>query len=342
MSGIAWRGLLGPACWRAPLVANAALQMGIGHPRFRRRPRSRTRPSRAPRRGIDLASSPVSKVSLPAELHEISGLAVTADGRVFADADEDGTVDQLDPRSGRVTKRFALAATGDDPHLGKRSWTAAWRATSRTLPSSATVSSWSAAMGCLSSSPRGRTAARCRIGRIHRPGEGVRGGGFSTRPPSRCSCSARRCGKNPTGSSGGLCLVPRRPLARRQATPRGTVERTGAGDRRQGIQRLRPRRHAGWTVAADGSRTTTALRRGGLGRRAAPRRRDGQGNPPSAGGSRLLAGRHLAGGERRRKWQGCARSLFAQAAKSRTIGPAHCGERRRCGRSTIERTTAVG
>lgn len=70
--------------------------------------------------GIDLASSPASKVSLPAELHEISGLAVTADGRLFAHGDEDGTVYQLDPRSGRVTKRFALAATGDDPDLGKK------------------------------------------------------------------------------------------------------------------------------------------------------------------------------------------------------------------------------
>ena len=46
---------------------------------------------------IDLGSSPASQVQLPAELHEISGLAVTADGRVFAHGDEDGTVYQLDP-----------------------------------------------------------------------------------------------------------------------------------------------------------------------------------------------------------------------------------------------------
>ena len=69
----------------------------------------------------DLASPPTSQVRLPAELREISGLAVSADGRVFAHGDEDGTVYQLDPHSGRVTKRFALAASGSDPDLGKKS-----------------------------------------------------------------------------------------------------------------------------------------------------------------------------------------------------------------------------
>jgi hypothetical protein len=69
----------------------------------------------------DLASPPSSQVRLPAELREISGLAVSADGRVFAHGDEEGTVYQLDPHSGRVTKRFALAASGSDPDLGKKS-----------------------------------------------------------------------------------------------------------------------------------------------------------------------------------------------------------------------------
>ena len=78
----------------------------------------------APAAGIahyDLASAPTSQVRLPAELREISGLAVSADGRVFAHGDEEGTVYQLDPHSGRVTKRFALAASGSDPDLGKKS-----------------------------------------------------------------------------------------------------------------------------------------------------------------------------------------------------------------------------
>src|SRR5574339_266282 len=68
----------------------------------------------------DLASAPAASVRLPAELHEISGLAVSADGRVFAHGDEEGTIYQLDPRSGRVTKQFALAAEGDTPDLGKK------------------------------------------------------------------------------------------------------------------------------------------------------------------------------------------------------------------------------
>jgi uncharacterized protein YjiK len=68
----------------------------------------------------DLASAPAARVRLPAELHEISGLAVGADGRVFAHGDEDGTIYQLDPRSGRVTKRFALANDGNVPDLGKK------------------------------------------------------------------------------------------------------------------------------------------------------------------------------------------------------------------------------
>jgi uncharacterized protein YjiK len=69
----------------------------------------------------DLASPPSSQVRLPAELREISGLAVGPKGRVFAHGDEDATVYQLDPHSGRVTKHFALAASGSDPDLGKKS-----------------------------------------------------------------------------------------------------------------------------------------------------------------------------------------------------------------------------
>ena len=77
----------------------------------------------APAGGIavyDLASPPSSLVRLPTELREISGLAVSADGRLFAHGDEDATVYQLDPHSGRLTKGFTLAATGSDPDLGKK------------------------------------------------------------------------------------------------------------------------------------------------------------------------------------------------------------------------------
>ena len=67
-----------------------------------------------------LARKPAWHVTLPQELHEISGVAVTGDGRVFAQGDEDATIYQLDPRAGTITKRFSLAPTGSDPDLGKK------------------------------------------------------------------------------------------------------------------------------------------------------------------------------------------------------------------------------
>jgi hypothetical protein len=120
MSPVTWRGLLGLA-----VLSGGGCDEG--------RPADGDRASPPPAQtsvegaaepsapaGIDLGSSPASQVRLPAELHEISGLAVTTDGRVFGHGDEDATVYQLDIRSGQVTKRFMLAATGDDPDLGKK------------------------------------------------------------------------------------------------------------------------------------------------------------------------------------------------------------------------------
>jgi uncharacterized protein YjiK len=67
-----------------------------------------------------LGAAPTWQVVLPQALHEISGLAVTGDGRLFAHGDEDGTVFEVEPRAGRIVKRFALAATGREPDLGKK------------------------------------------------------------------------------------------------------------------------------------------------------------------------------------------------------------------------------
>lgn len=53
--------------------------------------------------------------ALPEELHEISGLALNADGRLFAHNDEVAVVYELDYRSGRLLKRFAF---GDPPRPG--------------------------------------------------------------------------------------------------------------------------------------------------------------------------------------------------------------------------------
>ncbi len=53
--------------------------------------------------------------ALPKDLREISGLALDRDGRLFAHADEVAVVTELDYRSGRTLKRFAL---GDPPRPG--------------------------------------------------------------------------------------------------------------------------------------------------------------------------------------------------------------------------------
>lgn len=51
---------------------------------------------------------PVARWMMPPELREISGLAMTADGRVLAHGDEIGRVYVLDPKRGVVLKRFTL------------------------------------------------------------------------------------------------------------------------------------------------------------------------------------------------------------------------------------------
>jgi uncharacterized protein YjiK len=58
-----------------------------------------------------LGGAPTWTVTLPAELKEISGIAFTKDGRLFAHGDERAIVWELDPRSGRVLKSFALASS---------------------------------------------------------------------------------------------------------------------------------------------------------------------------------------------------------------------------------------
>jgi uncharacterized protein YjiK len=54
----------------------------------------------------DLAADTPRSFSLPAELREISGLASTADGRLFTHNDEQGVVMEIATASGLVTKRF--------------------------------------------------------------------------------------------------------------------------------------------------------------------------------------------------------------------------------------------
>ena len=68
-----------------------------------------------------LDRAPTSRVTLPAALHEVSGLAVTGDGRLFAHGDEHGVVFQVDPATGKVVKRFSLQPGAQEVDLGKKS-----------------------------------------------------------------------------------------------------------------------------------------------------------------------------------------------------------------------------
>ncbi|MBT8396253.1 MAG: hypothetical protein HKO65_10575, partial [Gemmatimonadetes bacterium] len=60
----------------------------------------------------DLSPEAGKKATLPAVLQEISGLATTPDGRLFAHNDERGAVFELDPTTGRVIKSFLVGALG--------------------------------------------------------------------------------------------------------------------------------------------------------------------------------------------------------------------------------------
>ena len=83
-----------------------------------------SRPAVAEPRGVlgryDLAGDPSWEKKLPKELDEISGLAFSGDGRLFAHGDQDATIWQLDAREGKVLKTFSVASAGKDPGLGKK------------------------------------------------------------------------------------------------------------------------------------------------------------------------------------------------------------------------------
>lgn len=56
---------------------------------------------------------PVAKWLLPASLSEISGLALTSDGRVLAHGDELGRISVIDPKRGVILKEFWIGARAD-------------------------------------------------------------------------------------------------------------------------------------------------------------------------------------------------------------------------------------
>jgi uncharacterized protein YjiK len=82
--------------------------------------------------GSVFAPTPSHQSPLPVELREISGLATTADGRLFAHDDEHAIIYELDAATGRVTKRFSVGAPeqGDFEGLAIDASGAFWMTTS--------------------------------------------------------------------------------------------------------------------------------------------------------------------------------------------------------------------
>lgn len=60
----------------------------------------------------DLEGKPSTSAELPSIVSEASGLAVSADGRLFCHTDEEGVVYVLDAPTGKIRKRFSLGVLG--------------------------------------------------------------------------------------------------------------------------------------------------------------------------------------------------------------------------------------
>jgi hypothetical protein len=60
----------------------------------------------------DLSSGEGTRVELPRSLQEVSGLATTSDGRLFAHDDERAIVQEVDPETGAVVKYFFVGRMG--------------------------------------------------------------------------------------------------------------------------------------------------------------------------------------------------------------------------------------
>lgn len=97
----------GSLCGRARVAALASVLLGAGA---------------APALGqgvIDryaLGRRDAVQVDLPRDLREVSGLAVTTDGRFFTHGDEEAEIFEIDPASGRAVRKFVLGektARGD-------------------------------------------------------------------------------------------------------------------------------------------------------------------------------------------------------------------------------------
>ncbi len=66
----------------------------------------------APATGFADDSVPLARWLLPKSLSEISGIALTPDGRLLTNGDERGRITVIDPRGGAILERFQIGATG--------------------------------------------------------------------------------------------------------------------------------------------------------------------------------------------------------------------------------------
>jgi hypothetical protein len=82
---------------------------------------SRSEPPAGDLARYKLAGTPDWQVALPAEMREVSGIAVASGGRLFAHGDEEGTLFEVEPRTGKVLKSFALRPGAGQVDLGKNS-----------------------------------------------------------------------------------------------------------------------------------------------------------------------------------------------------------------------------
>jgi len=99
-------GAAGTVCVVALALAVAhVLARGAPHPPFSPRV-----PHAAALDGFDFRRSAAAQVRLPHVLREVSDLAVTSDGRMFAVGDEQAVVFELDVQRGAIVKEFALGA----------------------------------------------------------------------------------------------------------------------------------------------------------------------------------------------------------------------------------------